>query len=94
MRDSRDMRDNRAILSALYTVLTEAYAMRRDAEAREIMQGYPARDSRRLHHAADNGARSRLGAFRWSAPRAPARELEAAGFRTRIRTVERTGYFD
>lgn len=93
MRDSREMRDSRAILSVLYTVLTEAHAMRRDAEAREIMQGYPARD---------------LGAFTmlptmerdldWElsverAERASA-ELEAAGFRTRIRTVERTGYFD
>jgi len=87
------MRDNRAVLSALYTVLTEAHAMRRDAEAREIMQGYPARD---------------LGAFTllptmerdldWElsierAKRASA-ELEAAGFRTRIHTVEAAGAFD
>ena len=35
MRDSREMRDSRAILSALYTVLTEAHAMRRYAEESE-----------------------------------------------------------
>jgi hypothetical protein len=88
-----NMRDNRAVLSALYTVLTEAHAMRRDAEAREIMQGHPARD---------------LGAFTllptmerdldWElseerAARASA-ELEAAGFRTRIRTIEPVSFFD
>lgn len=87
------MGDNRAVLSALYTVLTEAHAMRRDAEARRIMQGYPARD---------------LGAFTelptmerdldWElsierAERAKT-ELEAAGFRTRVRTIDAFATFD
>ena len=87
------MGEDRAVLSAHYTVLTEAHAMRRDAEAREIMQGYPARD---------------LGAFTllptmerdldWelSVERAEraSLELQAAGFRTRIRTIEPVGFFD
>jgi hypothetical protein len=81
------MHDDRAVLSALYTVRTEAFAMRRDAEAREIIKPYMPRD---------------LGAFTflptmerdldWELPleraeRARA-ELEQAGFRTRIRQID------
>jgi hypothetical protein len=79
------MHYERVVLSALYTVETEAYALRRDAEARQIIRPYLPRE---------------LGAFTflptmerdldWELPleraqRAQA-ELEAAGFRTRLRS--------
>lgn len=81
------MHDERAILSALYTVKTEAFAMRRDAEAREIVRPYMPRD---------------LGAFTflptmerdfdWELPLERAErakvELEQAGFRTRLRRID------
>lgn len=81
------MHDERAVLSALYTVKTEALALRRDAEARGIVKPYSPRE---------------LGAFTflptmerdldWELPleraeRARA-ELEEAGFRTRIRRID------
>jgi hypothetical protein len=80
------MHQERVVLSALYTVTTEAYAMRRDAEARQIVSPYWPRDL---------GATTFLPTMErdldWElslerAERAQS-ELEAAGFRTRLRKL-------
>jgi hypothetical protein len=81
------MHYERVVLSALYTVKNEAYAMRRDAEARQIISPYLPRD---------------LGAFTflptmerdldWELPLERAEraktELEEAGFRTQLRRMD------
>lgn len=80
------MHEDRVVLSALYTVETEAYALRRDAEAREIISPYWPRDL---------GASTFLPTMErdldWELPIARAeraqRELEQAGFRTRLRRL-------
>ncbi len=79
------MHHERVVLSALYTVETEAYALRRDAEAREIVSPYWPRDL---------GASTFLATMErdldWELPLERAQraqtELEAAGFRTRLRS--------
>jgi hypothetical protein len=81
------MHYERVVLSVLYTVQNEAYAMRRDAEARQIISPYSPRDL---------GASTFLPTMErdldWELPieraeRAKA-ELEHAGFRTRLRKIE------
>jgi hypothetical protein len=80
------MHQERVVLSALYTATTEAYAMRRDAEAKRIVSPYWPRDL---------GATTFLPTMErdldWElslerAERAQF-ELEAAGFRTRLRKL-------
>jgi len=81
------MHYERAVLSALYTVQNEAYALRRDAEARQIISPYWPRDL---------GASTFLPTMErdldWELPLERAKrakmELEDAGFRTRLRRVE------
>lgn len=81
------MHHERVVLSALYTVTTEAYALRRDAEAREIISPYLPRDL---------GASTFLPTMErdldWELPLERAEraksELEEAGFRTRLRRIE------
>jgi hypothetical protein len=81
------MHYERVVLSALYTVQNEAYALRRDAEAREIISPYLPRDL---------GASTFLPTmereFDWELPLERAEraqtDLEEAGFRTRLRRVE------
>jgi hypothetical protein len=81
------MGDDRAVLSVHYTVLTEAHAMRRDAEAREIMRGYPARDmgSATILPTMERDLDWELSVERAERARV---ELEAAGFRTRVRMID------
>jgi hypothetical protein len=80
------MHHDRVVLSALYTVTTEAHSLRRDAEAREIISPYLPRDL---------GASTFLPTMErdldWElsferAERAKS-ELEQAGFRTRLRKI-------
>jgi len=81
------MHYERVVLSALYTVQNEAYALRRDAEAREIISPYLPRDL---------GASTFLPTMErdldWELPLERAEraktDLEEAGFRTRLRRVE------
>ncbi len=76
-----------AVLSAHYSIRTEAHGMRMDAEAKEIVAPYMPRDL---------GARTALPSMelniQWElsferAERAQA-DLEQAGFRTRLRKIE------
>jgi len=75
-----------AVLSALYTVKNEAYALRRDAEARQIINPYLPREL---------GASTFLPTMErdldWELPVERAEraksELEEAGFRTRLRRM-------
>ncbi len=77
------MHYERVVLSALYTVKTEAHGLRRDAEAREIINPYLPRDL---------GASTFLPTMErdldWELPLERAEraktELEEAGFRTRL----------
>ncbi len=76
-----------AVLSAHYTIRTEAHGMRMDAVAKEIVAPYMPRDlgARTLLPSMERDIHWELSFER--AERAQA-ELEQAGFRTRLRKIE------